>query len=380
MQFASAPPFPSNRAYAFFYLLRVYQLELQILHNRRILRYNQNTEINRKEVQPVNFNPDGSYASGPAKKPRFKLSLPGRSSVLILVIVLLVYAALNSFYTLKEDQYAVITTFGKPTMVSTSGLKFKLPFIQHVTKVSKTIQGFPLGYRLGSDASVDEESLMITYDYNFVNVDFYVEYRVTDPIKYLYSSEDPVGILKMLCQSYIRDTIGLYNVDTVITTGKSEIQAAIKDKVMKRLEAEDIGLQLANIRIQDAEPPTSEVQRAFTAVETAKQSAETTVNNAKKYANEVIPAAAADADQIIKSAEAYRESKINEATGQAARFQALFEEYEKYPLITKQRLFYEAMESILPDMKVYIVNSESGVQTSLPLEQYATVNLGGENG
>ena len=263
-------------------------------------------------------------------------------------------------------------------MVSSSGLKLKLPFIQKVTKVSKTIQGFPLGYRIGSTQSVDEESLMITYDYNFVNVDFYVEYRVTDPIKYLYNSQNPVDILKMLCQSYIRDTIGLYNVDTVITTGKSEIQAAIKDKVMARLEAEDIGLQLANIRIQDAEPPTREVQRAFTAVETAKQSADTTVNNAKKYANEVIPAAAADADQIIKSAEAYKASRINEASGQAARFAELFAEYQKYPLITKQRLFYEAMESVLPGMKLYIVDADTGVQTTLPLEQFATVNLGGE--
>ncbi len=264
-------------------------------------------------------------------------------------------------------------------MVTTSGLKFKLPFIQHVTRVTKTIQGFPLGYRINSNTNVEDESLMITYDYNFVNVDFYVEYRVTDPIKFLYSSEDPVGILKMLCQSYIRDTIGLYNVDTVITTGKSEIQAAIKEKVITRLDSEDIGLQLTNIRIQDAEPPTAEVQRAFTAVETAKQSADTTVNNAKKYANEVIPAAAADADQIIKSAEAYKASRINEASGQAARFRALFEEYEKYPLITKQRLFYEAMETILPDMKLYIIDADTGVQTALPLEPFADVNLGGGN-
>ena len=327
----------------------------------------------------MNINPDGSYSSGPAKRPRPKLQLPGRAAVTVLIAVFLVLAVMNSYYTLKEDQYAVITTFGKPTMVSTSGLKLKLPFVQHVTKVTKTIQGFPLGYRIGSTQSVDEESLMITYDYNFVNVDFYVEYRVTDPIKFLFNSEDPVGILKMLCQSYIRDTIGLYNVDTVITTGKSEIQAAIKEKVMQRLESEDIGLQLTNIRIQDAEPPTSEVQRAFTAVETAKQSADTTVNNAKKYANEVIPAAAADADQIIKSAEAYKASKINEASGQAARFAELYEEYQKYPLITKQRLFYEAMESILPEMKLYILDSDTGVQTALPLESFANVNLGGED-
>ena len=265
----------------------------------------------------MNINQDGSYASGPVKKPKRSVQLPVKTAILLLAAVLLVAVVLDSFYTLKEDQYAVITTFGKPTMVSSSGLKLKLPFIQHVTKVTKTIQGFPLGYRIGSNQSVDDESLMITYDYNFVNVDFYVEYRVTDPIKYLYSSREPVDILKMLCQSYIRDTIGLYNVDAVITTGKSEIQSAIKEKVIARLDSEDIGIQLQNITIQDAEPPTSEVQRAFTAVETAKQSADTTVNNAKKYANEGIPAAAADADQIIKSAEAYRQSKINEAEGRA---------------------------------------------------------------
>ncbi len=298
---------------------------------------------------------------------------------LILAAVILIIAAaliFDSYYTLKDDQYAVITTFGKPHAVSASGLQFKIPFIQSVTKVSKTIQGFPLGYRPDSNENVDDESLMITYDYNFVNVDFYVEYRVTDPIKYLYNSEDPIGILKMLCQSYIRDTIGLYDVDSVITTGKSEIQSVIKEKVVNRLESEDIGIQLTNITIQDAEPPTHEVQQAFTAVETAKQSADTMVNNAKKYANEVTPAAEADADEIIKKAEAYKQSKINEAEGQAARFSELFNEYQKYPLITKQRLFYEAMEEVLPDMKLYIINAETGVQTTLPLDKYAEIGGG----
>ena len=310
------------------------------------------------------------------QKPRRRRNL--RWLWLIPVLALAAVLAMDSFYTLKEDQYAVLTTFGKPTLVSASGLQPKIPLIQQVRRVSKSVQSFPLGYRVGSNESIEEESLMITYDYNFVNVDFYVEYRITDPIKYLYNSSDPVGILKMLCQSYIRDTIGLYNVDSVITTGKSEIQSEIKQKVSDRLEQEDLGLQLMNITIQDAEPPTEEVQQAFTAVETAKQSADTAVNNAKKYANEVIPAAEADADEIIKKAEAYQQSKINEATGQAARFTELFNEYEKYPLITKQRLFYEAMEDILPGMKLYIVDDATGVQTSLPLEQYATVNMGGD--
>ncbi len=309
----------------------------------------------------------GNYGSGGGKPPRKWKKILWIVPVLFLLAVL----SLDSFYTLKEDQYAVITTFGKPTTVSASGLQYKLPLVQRVRKVSKSVQSFPLGYRVGSDESVDEESLMITYDYNFVNVDFYVEYRITDPVKYLYNSNDPVGILKMICQSYIRDTIGLYDVDSVITTGKSEIQADIKQKITTRLEQEDLGIQLTNLTIQDAEPPTMEVQQAFTAVETAKQGAETAVNNAKKYANEVTPAAQADADKIIKDAEAYRESKINEAEGQAARFAELYAEYQKYPLITKQRLFYEAMEDILPGMKLYVVDDATGVQTSLPLAPYA---------
>ena len=325
---------------------------------------------------PKIFN--GNY-TGQEQQPRPRKArvFPKKLGWLIPLLLIVALLAMDSYYTLKEDQYAVITTFGKPTAVSASGLRPKLPLIQNVTKVSKSIQGFPLGYRAGSSENVEDESLMITYDYNFVNVDFYVEYKVTDPVKFLYNSEDPVGILKMLCQSYIRDTIGLYDVDSVITTGKSEIQSAIKEKVTNRLEQEDIGLQLTNITIQDAEPPTYEIQQAFTAVETAKQSADTTVNNAKKYANQVIPAATADADQIIKKAEAYKQSKINEAEGQAARFSELYSEYEKYPLITKQRLFYEAMENILPDMKLYIVNESTGVQTSLPLESYAEVYVEG---
>ena len=320
------------------------------------------------EYNSYNGYTDGSYRSGkPPKKP-FNPKL----LLLIPAIILAAIFIFDSYYTLKDDQYAVLTTFGKPTMVSEPGLRFKIPLIQSCRKVSKSVQSFPLGYRIGSDITVDEESLMITYDYNFVNVDFYVEYRVTDPIKYLYSSSDPVGILKMLCQSYIRDTIGLYDVDSVITTGKSEIQADIKEKIVTRMEQEDIGVQLVNITIQDAEPPTQSVQQAFTAVETAKQSADTAVNNAKKYANEVMPAATANADEIIKQAEAYRESKINEATGQAARFSELFNEYQKYPLITKQRLFYEAMEEVLPGMKLIILDADTGVQTTLPLDEFAT--------
>ncbi len=292
--------------------------------------------------------------------------------VAALAVIVLAVIFFNSFYELKEDEFAVITTFGKPSVVSTPGLKFKLPIIQRKTIVSKATKGLTIGYDPRTNASIPSESVMITVDYNFVNVDFYVEYRVTDPVKYLYNSGDPVGILKMLCQSYIRDTIGLYGVDDVITTGKSEIQAAIKDKILTRLEQEDLGIALVNITIQDAEPPTAEVQEAFKAVETAKQDAETAMNNANKYANEVLPAARADADEILQQAEAYKSARINEANGQASRFEQLYEEYAKYPEITRQRLFYERISELFPGMKVIILGSDgTEMQTILPLDVFA---------
>lgn len=297
-----------------------------------------------------------------------------RNTLIVLAVIILAVLMLlfNSFYELKEDEYAVITTFGKPSVVSSPGLKFKVPFIQQKKIVSKATKGFSIGYDINTNATLVSEAVMITVDYNFVDVDFYVEYRVTDPVKYLYSSEEPVGILKMLCQSYIRDTIGLYKVDDVITTGKSEIQGAIKDKILARLEQEDIGLTLVSITIQDAEPPTVEVQEAFKAVETAKQDAETATNNAKKYANEVVPAAQADADEVLQRAEAYKTARINAANGQASRFLQLYEEYSKYPEITKQRLFYETVSKIFPGMKIIIMGDNgTEVQTILPLDDFA---------
>lgn len=319
----------------------------------------------------MTFNENSAQYGGEARRGPDRKKL--RTAALIaLAAILVLTVAFNSFYELQEDEFAVITTFGHPTVVSDPGLKFKIPFIQHKTIVSKATKGFPIGYDMRTNEPITSESVMITVDYNFVDVDFYVEYRVTDPVKYLYNSEDPVSILKMLCQSYIRDTIGLYNVDDVITTGKSEIQASIKDKILNRLEKEDLGITLVNITIQDAEPPTKEVQEAFKAVETSKQEAETATNNANKYANEVLPAAEADADEILQQAEAYKTSRINDANGQASRFAQLFEEYSKFPEITRQRLFYEMIVKVFPDVKVYIMGSdETGVSTVLPLDEFA---------
>ena len=297
-----------------------------------------------------------------------------RSIWLFFIVVAIVAIGGSCYYTIQEEEQAVVCTFGAPKAVTTPGLHFKVPFIQTVTKVNTTIQGFPIGYTIdsvgGSDGYADDVAMMITSDYNFIHVDFYAEYRVTDPVKALYNSEDPVEILNNIAQNCIRTTIGSYGVDSVLTTGKNEIQANIRQMILDKLESYDIGIQLVNITIQDAEPPTEEVSNAFKEVETAKQGKETAVNNANKYRNEQIPNATAQSDKILQDAEASKQERINEANGQAARFNSMYEEYKNYPYITKQRMFYETMEEVLPSLKVIIQGSGEGVQTMLPIESF----------
>ena len=328
----------------------------------------------RNRQQYVDLNGE---LNAPVKK-KFSPAKMGRNFLIVLFVLVAVYLLGGSVYSLKENEYAVVTTFGVPAVVDEPGIHVKVPYVQRVARVPKTINGFSIGYDKETNESIASESFMITRDYNFVNVDFYAEYRVTDPMKYLYNSEDPVAVLKMLTQSYIRDTIGLYDVDSVITTGKSEIQASIKEKIITRLDQEDIGIQLVNITIQDAEPPTTEVIDAFKNVENAKQGKETSINKANQKRNEDIPAARAKVDETLKIANAEAEERVNEAKGQVARLNELFEEYKKYPLITKQRMFYETMEDILPGMKVIITKSDGSTQTMLPLESFADITMSTE--
>lgn len=286
----------------------------------------------------------------------------------VIVLVILIIMSFSSFYTINEQEQAVVTTFGKAKAVSEAGLHFKIPFIQKVEKVDATIKGFSIGYDEPTDKRIEAESLMITRDFNFVNVDFYVEYKVSDPIKYLYASSDPETILKNMAQSNIRTIVGSYDVDSVITDGKYEIQSKIKESIIHNLTEHDIGLMLVNITIQDSEPPTDEVMEAFKSVETAKQGKETAINNANKYRNEKLPQAKAEVDKILQEAEATKAKRINEAEAAVAKFNEMYEEYKKYPYITKERMYYEAMEDILPSLKVIIDSGEGNINKLLPLE------------
>ncbi|MGN0346629.1 MAG: FtsH protease activity modulator HflK [Lachnospiraceae bacterium] len=290
----------------------------------------------------------------------------GITAIVIFVLILF----FSSFYTVRETESVVITTFGKATLVDEKGLHFKIPFIQHATKVDTTVRGIQIGY--GEDASgnyysVEHESIMITQDFNFIDCDFYISYQVTDPIKYLYNSDEPDLILKNIAMSCIRSTVSAYTVDTAITTGKAEIQSNVKAMIKMELEEQDIGITLVDASIQDVEPPTDLVIEAFTAVETAKQGKESAINEANAYRNEQIPAAEARADRIIQEAEATRTARINEAIGQATRFNQEYEAYVNYPLITKQRMFMETMATVLPQLTVLIDNGDGEILKYYPI-------------
>lgn len=318
------------------------------------------------------MGPDGNWQRNSAGMQNPLRSTGKILGVLALIAVVLILV-FGSTYQIREQEQAVLITLGQATAVTEPGLHFKIPFVQRVRKVNTTIQGFSIGYDIDDyNNTTANESLMITSDYNFVNVDFFVEYRYSDPVKALYASREPVNILKNISQSCIRTVISSYTVDDVLTTGKNEIQAAIKSRIIDQLEQQDLGIQLVNITIQDSEPPTVEVMEAFKAVETAKQGKETALNNANKYRNEQLPQAQARVDGIIKDAEARKTERINEATAQVARFNAMYEEYVKNPTITRQRMFFEAMEEVLPDLKVIIESPSGDMQTIYPIDSFVS--------
>ena len=325
---------------------------------------------------------NGTYRwSAPKPKKQPDLKKIKRTALLTILSGVMIVFGLTCYYTVDDKQQAVVTTFGKVTDITDAGVHLKLPFgIQQVEKVDVNVyQKITLGYNpVGSGYTVDDrESAMITGDYNIVNVDFFVEYKISDPVQYLYSSNDPESILRNLVQSQVRNVVGSSTVDSVLTDGKENIQMQVRNLVTDILNQYDIGLSLVDVKIQDAEPPTAEVIEAFKAVETAKQQAETVINDAKAYKNAQIPNAQAKADKLIQNAEYLKQKRINEAVEQVAMFNAMYEEYAQNPGITRSRMYYEAVSKVLPGVKLYVNTGDGGnLQTLLPLEPMTTVEGG----
>ena len=329
---------------------------------------------------------NGTYNWSPNNKP--KKPIDGkrirRIALLAVVALFLVIMVSTCFYTVDDKQQAVVTTFGKVTDVTDAGVHFMIPFgIQKAHKVDVNVyQKIELGYSSSGNDNykvLPAESSMITGDYNIFNVDFFVEYKISDPVAYLFASNNPEQILRNLIQSQVRNVVGSTSVDAVLTDGKENIQMQVKELVTEVLEEYNIGLTLIDVKIQDSEPPTQEVIEAFKAVETAKQQAETVVNDAKAYQNAQLPQAQAQADQLTQNAEYLKQKRINEAVQQVAMFEAMYEEYALNPEITRSRMYYEAISEILPGVKVYINTAGAGsdVQMLLPLD--TMVETGGNN-
>jgi len=319
---------------------------------------------------------DGSYRFSFGNEPIKPINLEKIRKIIVAGAAALVVliGVLTCFYTIDDKQQGVVTTFGQVTDIVEPGLHFKLPFgIQQVDKVDVNVyQKIELGYVTDNDGgyvSKTSESTMITGDYNIVNVDFYVEYKISDPVQYLYSSNNPELILRNLIQSQVRNVVGSSSVDSVLTDGKENIQMQVKQLVTEILAEYDIGLSLVDVRIQDAEPPTKDVIEAFKAVETAKQQAEAVVNEAKAYQNAKLPEAQAQADQLRQNAQYLKQKRINEAIEAVAMFEAMYSEYAENPEITRSRMYYEAISQVLPGVKV-VINTGDGtaVDYVLPLD------------
>ena len=289
-----------------------------------------------------------------------------------IILLILIF---RSFYSVDEQHNAIVTQFGTIIRTDTAGFYLKAPW-QSVTMVDMTTHGTGIGYIVSEDGqniTNTDNGIMITSDFNLLNIDFYLEYRVSDPIAYIYNSENPEQILSNIALANIRTVVSNYTVDEAMTTSKGQIQADIKEAMINELAKRNIGLTVVNITVQDSEPPTPEIIAAFKSVETAKQGADTAMNNALQYQNSEIPASEASADAIIQQAEATKAARIAEATGQVERFNQMYEQYQLYPLITERRMFYEKMEEILPNCKIII--TDGSTSTMYPLSSFT----GGEN-
>ena len=306
----------------------------------------------------------------------------------VLGAILVIIIICNCFYRVDEQHNAVLTQFGTPIRVDTAGFYGKAPW-QSVRKVDMTTHGVGIGYTVdkdGQNITNTDDGIMITSDFNLLNIDFYLEYRVSDPMAYLYNSENPEQVLANIARANIRTVVSNYSVDAAMTTAKGQIQSDIKAAMQEELAAQNIGFTVVNITVQDSEPPTEDIRKVFQSVESAKQGADKAKNEALQYQNSKIPESEAQADAIVQQAEAAKTARIAEANGQVKRFNQMYEEYKQFPFITKKRLFYEKMEEVLPGCKVII--TDGSTSTVYPMDSFTkapytttttTTTNGGEN-
>lgn len=277
-------------------------------------------------------------------------------------------------YTVDQSEYAVLETFGKPSSnIINPGLNFKLPYpIQSVRKISRETFSLTLGYEETKSNMVvhENESKMITGDENIILADLEVQWRISDPIAFLYNTDQPVNILYNATSSALRGVIGSTTVDNVLTDGRAEIMNDIRSHLTTLVNDYGLGVSIVNVNLQDVDLPNEEVSNAFKKVTSAREERITKINEANKYKNEKINTAEGQKEALISKAEGERVTRIEQARGDVAKFNALYSEYVNSKDITTQRLIMETLEKVLPKAKIYIMDEDSNSNTIkyLPLE------------
>ena len=293
---------------------------------------------------------------------------------------IIVTGILTSIYSVPADSEGVILRFGKVKKeVVKPGLHMKLPFLidqVHKVPVERQLkQEFGFGTAGATDQTQysrdlnaqEAEKSMVSGDLNAAQVDWVVQYRITDPIAYLFEVRSPRETLRDASESIMREVVGDRTIDEVITIGREDIQLVAKEKLQALLDDYKMGMTVQQIQLKEVNPPR-QVKPAFNEVNEAQQEQETSVNIANGEYQKVIPQAKGMADQKISEAEGYATQRVNEAMGDAARFNAVFAEYQKAPEVTRKRLYLEAMGEVLPQMgKKMILDKD--MQQILPFLQ-----------
>ena len=289
----------------------------------------------------------------------------------VILAALLLLVALTSWYTVDESEQAVILTFGEVEEgISEPGLHFKLPWpIQSVETLSKETFSLQFGYeeKDGEIQDFPDETKMITGDENIVLADLVVQWKITNPEKYLFNSDAPEEVLYDATSASVRSIIGNSKIDDALTSGKAEIEAEVRDLLTSLVEKYDIGISVLAVKLQDVELPNDDVRKAFTDVTDARETMNTKINEANKYRNQKINEAKGEKDALISRAQGEKAARIERARGDVAVFNALYGEYKGNPEITRERLVIETLEQVLPGAEIYIMNDDGNTMKYFPI-------------
>ncbi len=273
-------------------------------------------------------------------------------------------------YMVGPDEIGVVRTFGEYTRVSQSGLNYHFPYpIEQVNTPAVTeVKRIEIGFRTlrnGQYRSVEKESLMLTGDENIVDAEMIVQYKIKDPVKYLFNIVEPELTVRQAAEASLRTVVGRNKIDETLTTGKFKIQEETKIQLQLILDKYDSGIHVVAVQLQDVSPP-KEVIGAFKDVASAKEDKNRMVNQAEGYRNNVIPKARGEAEAMIRDAEGFKQARIKRSEGDAAKFTTILKEYRKAKSITQKRLYLETMERVLPNIeKIIIPDKNSGNMLNL---------------